>query len=81
MSLMISRRSNNLQMNVQSEPSLGWAGELLLAAPRAMLRAARHAWAVQREEKLLQDLSDHQLRDLGIRRDQISNAVRNGLDW
>lgn len=80
MSQMISRRSDSLQINAQSEPSLGWAGELLLAAPRALLRAIRHAWAVQREEKLLQELSDHQLRDLGIRRDQICHAVRNGWE-
>ncbi|HET6158264.1 MAG TPA: DUF1127 domain-containing protein [Dongiaceae bacterium] len=76
MSQLISRRSNSLQLQAQSEPSFGWIGEVLSAIPRAL----RRAWAVQAEEKLLQELSDHQLRDLGIKREQISHIVRYGWD-
>lgn len=80
MSHLISRRTNSFQMQAQSEPSIGRAGELLLALPRALLRAIRRAWTTHNEERLLQELSDYQLRDLGIRREQISDIVRNGWE-
>lgn len=80
MSQTISRRSNSFQMQTQSEASLGWAGGVLLAFPRALFRAARSAWKTHADEKLLRDLSDHQLRDIGIRREHISHIVRNGWD-
>ena len=80
MSQLISRRSNSFQLHAQSEPSLGWAGGILLAMPRALLRAVRRGWARHAEEKLLQQLNDYQLRDIGIRREQISTIVRTGWD-
>jgi uncharacterized protein YjiS (DUF1127 family) len=76
MSQMISRRTNSFQMHAQSEPSIGWGGELLFA----LLRAMRRAWTTHKEERLLQELSDYQLRDLGICREQISHIVRNGWE-
>ena len=78
MSHMISRRSDSFQMHAQSEPAIGRAGELLLALPRALLRAIRRAWTTHKEERLLQELSDYQLRDLGISRHQIPHVVRDG---
>jgi uncharacterized protein YjiS (DUF1127 family) len=80
MSHLISRGTNSFQMHAQTEPSIGWGGELLLALPRALLRAIRRAWTTHKEERLLQELSDYQLRDLGIRREQISDIVRNGWE-
>jgi uncharacterized protein YjiS (DUF1127 family) len=80
MSQSISSKSNSFRMHVRAESSLGWACDLLLAGPRALLRATRRAWSMHCEQKLLQELSDYQLRDLGIRRDQIESAVRNGWD-
>ena len=80
MSEMISRRSNDFHLQAQGEASLGWVGALLLSVPRSLLHAARHAWKVHSDEKLLQDLSDYQLRDIGVRREHISHLVRNGWD-
>jgi uncharacterized protein YjiS (DUF1127 family) len=80
MSQMISRRSDSFQMQAQSEPSLGSAGELLLAVPRALFRAARRAWNTHSDQRLLAELSDHQLRDIGIRREHIPHVVRNVWD-
>jgi uncharacterized protein YjiS (DUF1127 family) len=80
MSQMISRRSNSFQIQAQSEGSLSGAGEFLLAFPRALFRAARRAWKTHADEKLLRELSDHQLRDIGIRREHISHIVRDGWD-
>jgi len=48
----------------------------LMIAP---LRWAQRAWARHRDERLLQGLSDVQLRDLGITRGQIQRVVRDGL--
>lgn len=79
MSQMISRGSN-FQMRAQGAASLGRAGEFLLAVPRALFRAARRAWKTHADEKLLRELSDHQLRDIGIRREHISHVVRRGWD-
>jgi len=80
MSQLISRISNGFQLHGRSEPSFGRAGALLLALPLALLRAVRRAWNAHAEERLLQELNDYQLRDLGIRREQISHIVRNGWD-
>lgn len=46
---------------------------------RGPLRWARQAWAQHRDERLLQGLSDTQLRDLGISRGEIHRTVRDGL--
>lgn len=80
MSEVISRRSDQFEMRAQGERTLGWAGEFLLAVPRALFRAARRAWTAHADEKLLQELSDHQLRDIGIRREHIPHIVRSGWD-
>lgn len=80
MTQMISRRSDSWQLDAHTEPSIGWAGGMLLALPRFFVRAVRRAWAAKAEEKHLQDLSDHHLRDLGIRREHISYIVRHGWD-
>ncbi|WP_162917032.1 DUF1127 domain-containing protein [Dongia deserti] len=80
MSQMISRRSDCFQLQAQSEASLGWTGDFLLAFPRALVRTLRRAWTRHADEKLLQELSDHQLRDIGIRREHIPHIVRNGWD-
>ncbi|HEY1382034.1 MAG TPA: DUF1127 domain-containing protein [Dongiaceae bacterium] len=76
MSQLISSKSNSFRLQVRTGPSLGWPGQIVLAIPRAF----RRAWAVQREKRLLQDLSDYQLRDVGLRRDQISYMLKNGWD-
>jgi len=80
MSQMISRRSDSFQLRAQSEPTFGWAGDFLLALPRALVRTLHNAWATHGDERLLQELSDHQLRDIGIRREHIPHVVRRGLD-
>jgi uncharacterized protein YjiS (DUF1127 family) len=80
MSQMISRRSDSFQIRAQSEGSFGWAGDALLALPRALVRTLRSAWNTHADERLLQELSDHQLRDIGIRREHIPRVVRDGLD-
>ena len=80
MSQMISRRSDGFQMRARSAAPLGAAGEILMAVQRAVVRAARRAWKMHSDEKLLQELSDHQLRDIGIRREHIPHMVRHGLD-
>jgi uncharacterized protein YjiS (DUF1127 family) len=46
----------------------------------APLRWAQQAWTRHRDERLLQGLSDTQLRDLGITRGEIYRTVRDGLD-
>jgi len=78
---MISRRSDSFRFQAQSEPSLGRAGNLVLAFPRAMVRTLRRAWATRSDERLLQQMSDHQLRDIGIRREYIPHVVRHGWDF
>jgi len=80
MSQLISRGPDSFQMQAQSEPSFGWAGALLLAIPRALLRAVRSAWHTHSERRLLQELSDHHLRDIGISREQIPHVIRKGWD-
>jgi uncharacterized protein YjiS (DUF1127 family) len=75
MSQLISSRSNGLQARSRSEP-----GGFLLAFPLAVLRTVRHAWRAHADRKLLAELSDHQLRDIGIRREHIPHVVRHGWD-
>ncbi|HWA49286.1 MAG TPA: DUF1127 domain-containing protein [Dongiaceae bacterium] len=62
-----------------SEPS-GSLGVLSRAA-RLITARLTDAWARHRDENLLQTLSDHQLRDLGIGRGDISRVVRHGRGW
>lgn len=80
MSQMISRRSDSFHLRAHGGPSLGGVGELLLAVPRALVRTARRAWNTHSDRRLLEELSDHQLRDIGIRREHIPHIVRNGWD-
>jgi uncharacterized protein YjiS (DUF1127 family) len=75
MSQMISSRSNGFQTQSRSEP-VG----LLLAFPRALLRTVQNAWHTRADRKLLAELSDHQLRDIGIRREHIPHIARHGWD-
>ena len=75
MSQMISSRSNSLQAQSRSEP----AG-FLLAFPLALLRTVRQAWNTHADRKLLAELSDHQLRDIGIRREHIPHITRRSWD-
>ena len=75
MSQMISSRSDGFQTQSRSEP-VGF----LLAFPRALLRTVQHAWRTHADRKLLAELSDHQLRDIGIRREHIPHVVRHGWD-
>jgi uncharacterized protein YjiS (DUF1127 family) len=75
MSQMISSRSDGFQTQSRSEP-VG----LLLAFPRALLRTVQNAWHTRADRKLLAELSDHQLRDIGIRREHIPHIARRGWD-
>jgi len=76
MSQSISSKSNSFRLPAQTESALARVGGLMLALPRAL----RRTWVRHREERLLQDLSDHQLRDVGLRREQISFVLRDGWD-
>jgi uncharacterized protein YjiS (DUF1127 family) len=62
-----------------SEPSGGLG--MLNRAARLTLGRFTGVWARHRDEKLLQTLSDHQLRDLGIGRGDIGRVVRRGRGW
>jgi len=75
MSQMISSRSDNFQAQSRSE-----AAGFLLAFPLAMLRTVRHAWNTHADRRLLAELSDHQLCDIGIRREHIPHIARHGWD-
>ena len=75
MSQMISSRSDGFQAQARSV-----SGGFLLAFPRAVLRTVRHAWNTHADRKLLAELSDHQLRDIGIRREHIPHIARQGWD-
>jgi uncharacterized protein YjiS (DUF1127 family) len=77
---MISRRFGSGQMQGQSRSAPGWVDEILFAVPRALVRRARRAWSAHADRKLLAELSDHQLRDIGIRREHISHVVQHGWD-
>lgn len=54
---------------------------MLSRAARAVAGRLTGIWARNRDEKLLQTLSDHQLRDLGIGRGDIGRVVRHGRGW
>ena len=75
MSQMISSRPDGFQAQSRNE-SVGF----LLAFPRALLRTVQHAWHTHADRKLLAELSDHQLRDIGIRREHIPHIARHGWD-
>jgi uncharacterized protein YjiS (DUF1127 family) len=75
MSQLISSRPHGFQAQSRSEP-VGF----LWAFPLALLRTVRHAWRTHADRKLLAELSDHQLRDIGIRREHIPHVVRHGWD-
>lgn len=75
MSQLITSKSDGFQAHSPNEP----AG-ILLAFPRALLRTVRQAWTARGDRKLLAELSDHQLRDIGIRREHIPHVVRHGWD-
>lgn len=61
------------------EPSANFG--VLSRAARLVTGRLAGLWVRHRDEKLLQTLSDHQLRDLGIRRTDIGHVVRCGRDW
>lgn len=73
---LISRRSSGLELHVRHEPPLRWLGALLPLA----LSAMRRAWTARSDQRLLQELSDYHLRDIGISREQIPHIVRSGRD-
>jgi uncharacterized protein YjiS (DUF1127 family) len=73
MSRSISSKSNHFRMAVQARPAFGRAGSLLL-------QALRRFWTARRETRMLQELSDYHLRDLGIRREQIPHIFGHGWD-
>lgn len=50
------------------------------ATSRSLLRRLTQAWIQHRDEKLLQSLTDHQLRDIGLSRAQIPQVARDGWD-
>jgi uncharacterized protein YjiS (DUF1127 family) len=71
MSQSISSKSNHFRLTGPNQPALGRAGGFLL-------RALRRFRTTRRETRMLQDLSDYQLRDLGIRREQITHMFKDG---
>jgi uncharacterized protein YjiS (DUF1127 family) len=54
---------------------------MLNRAARAVTHRLTGMWARHRDEQLLQTLSEHQLRDLGIGRGEIGRVVRHGRGW
>jgi uncharacterized protein YjiS (DUF1127 family) len=82
MSQMISSKSDGFQVRAHGAYESGRTGGGLLTAIFAMLlRWPSNAWRMHCDEKLLQELSDYQLRDIGIRRGQIPRIVRRGPEW
>lgn len=75
MSQLISSKSVEFQAH-----SPGESAGFLLAVPRALLRSVRQAWTARADRKLLAELSDHQLRDIGLRREHIPHMARQGWD-
>lgn len=75
---MISRKSDSFQVRAHSTGEAAGSGGPLFAISAMLLRSLRNAWRMHCDEKLLQGLSDHQLRDIGVRRGQIPHVVRNG---
>jgi uncharacterized protein YjiS (DUF1127 family) len=47
---------------------------------RPILLAAVRAWIIRRDERILQAMPDHELKDIGIARSEIRHAVRGGRD-
>lgn len=78
MSQTIFSKSNGFRIQARSTPETARPGGPLLALPAMLLRSLRSAWRMHCDEKLLQELSDHQLRDIGIRRGEIPHFVRRG---
>lgn len=52
------------------------APSILAHAVTMPLRWARQAWIQYHDQRVLQALSDHQLRDIGLSRSQIPQAMR-----
>ena len=75
---MISSKSDRFQVRAHSTGKTSSSLGPLFAISVMLLRSLRNAWRMHCDEKLLQGLSDHQLRDIGIRRGQIPHVVRNG---
>lgn len=80
MSQFILHRSDVFRGRDGDSPRMRRIGEYALAVPRALLDAARRGWKNRADERLLQALSDHQLRDIGIKREHIPHIVRSGWD-
>lgn len=57
------------------------AGRAFAGLAGAMWRGLLMIRRRHRDETLLRALSDHQLRDLGISRGEISRVVHRGRDW
>lgn len=55
--------------------------DILNRAARLVTGRLAGVWTRHRDEQLLQTLSDHQLRDLGIRRGDIGRVARHGRGW
>lgn len=72
---LISSGSVGFHAQSRSEP-VGF----LSTFPRALRRTARQAWSTHADRKLLAELSDHQLRDIGVRREHIPHALRHRWD-
>lgn len=47
---------------------------------RPILLAAVRAWIIRRDERVLQSMPDHELKDIGIARSEIRHAVRSGRE-
>jgi len=45
---------------------------------RPLLTAAVRAWTIRRDERILEAMPDHELKDIGIGRGDIARAVRQG---
>ena len=45
-----------------------------------MLRTVVRSWIVRRDERLLQAMPEHELKDIGIARSEIRHAVRSGRE-
>ena len=78
MAQMISRNCIDTGMNTQLAPAVRPGGNVLRTAIARALVSLRRAWTRHCDERQLQELSDYQLRDIGIRRGQIHGAARDG---
>lgn len=74
--------STNTIRRTRALADAGARDTVLVPRPiRRLAEMAKAAWIRHRDEKLLQGLSDHQLRDLGIGRGEIRHVARHGRDW